>query len=95
MRRILSVAVSCVAALMAACSSPSSNLYTLSPSAAAIAAEAPCNCSVVVGPVSIPAIDNGPQIVVNTGPNQVSWTSSIAGRPRCRAISCAWSPRTW
>ena len=71
MRRILSVAVSCVAALMAACSSPSSNLYTLSPSAAAIAAEAPCNCSVVVGPVSIPAIDNGPQIVVNTGPNQV------------------------
>jgi uncharacterized protein len=71
MRRILCVAVVCIAAVLAACSSPSSNLYTLSPAAAAVAAAAPCNCSVVVGPVSIPAIDNVPQIVVNTGPNQV------------------------
>ena len=71
MRRILSVAVLCVAAVLAACSSPSSTLYTLSPSAAAVATEAPCNCSVVVGPVSVPEIDNVPQIVVNTGPNEV------------------------
>jgi uncharacterized protein len=71
MRRILSVGVLGVATVLAACSSPSSNLYTLSPTAAAVATEAPCNCSVVVGPVSIPAIDNVPQIVVNSGPNQV------------------------
>jgi uncharacterized protein len=71
MRCILSMAALCGAAVLAACSSPSSNLYTLRPTAAAVATEAPCNCSVVVGPVSIPAIDNGPQIVVNTGPNQV------------------------
>jgi uncharacterized protein len=71
MRRILSTAVLCGAGAIAGCSSPSSNLYTLSPTAVAVATEAPCNCSVVVGPVSIPAIDNVPQIVVNTGPNQV------------------------
>ena len=33
--------------------------------------QAACKCSVVVGPVSIPEIVNVPQIVVNTGPNQV------------------------
>ena len=29
------------------------------------------NLSVVVGPVSVPAVVDRPQIVVNTGPNQV------------------------
>jgi len=71
MRRTLPVVVLCLGAALAACSSPTSNLYTLSPTAAAVATEAACGCSVVVGPVSIPAIDNVPQIVVNTGQNQV------------------------
>jgi uncharacterized lipoprotein YmbA len=70
MRRILPIAVLCVVAL-AGCSSPSSNLYTLKPTAVVAADQAACSCSVVVGPVSIPEIVNVPQIVVNVGPNQV------------------------
>jgi uncharacterized protein len=70
MRRILSIAVLCVA-ILAGCSSPSSNLYTLKPTAVVAADQAACNCSVVVGPVSIPEIVDVPQIVINTGPNQV------------------------
>jgi uncharacterized lipoprotein YmbA len=57
--------------LTASCSTSSSHLYTLSSAAAAGAAPAAANITVVVGPVSIPAIVDTPQIVLSTGPNQV------------------------
>jgi len=66
-------AVIVVLGLAAGCSSPPSHFYTLSrvetsvPPAAQLA-----SLSVVVGPVSIPAIVDQPQIVVSAGPNQVS-----------------------
>jgi hypothetical protein len=71
MPRIVSGAVLCVGmAITAACASPPSRFYTLSPTAPSGAAAS--KLSVVVGPVSIPAIVDLPQIVVSAGPNQVS-----------------------
>jgi hypothetical protein len=56
---------------MAACASTTpSRFYTLSATAPSGAAAS--KLSVAVGPVSIPAIVDLPQIVVSTGPNQVS-----------------------
>ena len=79
MRRIVHFSVLCAVALLAAgCSTPASRFYTLSravPSAAAPAVApkaATANISVVVGPVSIPAIVDLPQIVVSTSANQVT-----------------------
>ena len=76
MRSVASIAVLCgVAAVVAGCAtSPPSHFYTLSHTATPPAAstETWSNLSVVVGPVSIPAIVDQPQIVVSTGPNQVS-----------------------
>jgi uncharacterized protein len=64
------VPVSILVALAAGCSaSPASRYYTLS--AAPGPAGTPSNSSVVVGPVSVPAVVDRPQIVVSTGPNQV------------------------
>ncbi len=73
MRRIAALAAVCaLAALVAGCATPPSHFYTLSPGAAAAqACESTSNLAVVVGPVSIPAIVDLPQIVVSTGPNQV------------------------
>ena len=65
---------SALAVLISGCASTPSHLYTLSASPAAAANSDP-NLSklvIVIGPVSIPAIDDVPQIVVDTGPNQVS-----------------------
>ncbi len=72
MPRIASGAALCVVvALAAACaSSPPSRFYTLSPTASS--GTVTSKVSVVVGPVSIPALVDLPQIVVSTGPNQVS-----------------------
>jgi len=71
MRRPTQIAVLCaIAALAAGCSTPPSHFYTLSRTATAAAPVSAL--SVVVGPVSIPAIVDLPQIVVSTGPNQVS-----------------------
>jgi uncharacterized protein len=57
-------------ALVSGCgSTPASRFYTLS--AGAAPAATPLNLSVVVGPVSVPAVVDRPQIVVTTGPNQV------------------------
>ncbi len=76
-----------VAALAAGCSStPPSSFYTLSHTAApATAPGAPASqLAVVVGPVSIPAIVDLPQMVVTTGANQISidefhrWASPLA-----------------
>jgi uncharacterized lipoprotein YmbA len=67
-------ALGALAALAAGCSTPASHLYTLSSApapAAPVAAPIP-NMTVVVGPVSIPAIVDQPQIVVSTGTNSVS-----------------------
>lgn len=84
MPRIASCAALCVlVALMAACaSSPPPRFYTLSRSPTP--AVPPSTLSVIVGPVSVPAIVDQPQIVVTTGPNQVTldefnrWASPLA-----------------
>jgi uncharacterized lipoprotein YmbA len=75
MRRFAPLCALCaLAVLVAGCSTPSSHLYTLSRAPApATAAAAPLpNATVVVGPVSIPAIVDLPQIVVSTGANTVT-----------------------
>ena len=76
MPRPVSGAVLCVVvALAAACaSSPPSRFYTLSSTASSGASSgvATSKLSVIVGPVSVPAIVDLPQIVVSTGPNQVT-----------------------
>jgi uncharacterized lipoprotein YmbA len=86
-RRIAAIAAACgLAALPAGCASPPSHLYTLSQSATAVVrpGENSSKLTVVVGPVSIPAIVDLPQIVVRKGPNQVSldefnrWASPLA-----------------
>jgi len=71
MRRRAVVAVLCtVAALAAGCgTSPPSRFYTLSPTAAPAAA--PSDVFVAVGPVTIPAVVDRPEIVVNLGPNEL------------------------
>src|SRR5262245_32595921 len=70
MRRLTPIAAASVfVILVGACASPSSRFYTLS--AGAAPATTPSNLSVVVGPVSVPAVVDRPQIVVTTGPNQV------------------------
>jgi uncharacterized lipoprotein YmbA len=74
MRRLAVVAAVCVlTAFSAGCRSPQSHLYTLSAGAAAAgkAVESTSNLSVIVGPVSIPAIVDNPQIAVSVGANQV------------------------
>jgi uncharacterized protein len=73
MRRIASNAAVCViAAFVGGCASPPSHLYTLTSASATAAGQAPINVSVMVGPVSIPAAVDVPQIVVSTGPNQLA-----------------------
>ena len=57
-------------ALVAGCgSSPMSRFYRLSADAAPGATSS--SLSIVVGPVSVPAVVDRPQIVVSTGPNEV------------------------
>ncbi len=84
MNRLATVIIYCTAVVMLAgcgASSPT-RFYTLSPVAAPAAAP-PVNYSVSVGPVTVPAVVDRPQIVVHTGPNQVTieefdrWASPI------------------
>ena len=76
MRRAMPLSALCaIAAFAVACSTtPASHFYTLSRSEASTVApdSKTATLSVVVGPVSIPAIVDMPQIVVTTGPNQVA-----------------------
>ncbi len=58
-----------VAVLAAGCATPASRFYTLSTTPAP--AGTPVAYSVAVGPVTIPAVIDRPQIVVSTSPNQV------------------------
>jgi uncharacterized lipoprotein YmbA len=70
MRRLAAIAIPCALVLLAAgCASPASRYYTLSGATAPAAAAS--DLSVAVGPVSVPAAVDRPQIVVTTGPNQV------------------------
>ena len=71
MRRLAAVTMLCgLAALAAGCgSSPPSRFYTLS--GTATAAAPPSDLSVAVGPVTIPAAVDRPQVVVSAGANQV------------------------
>lgn len=73
MKRLTFLVILCaVAAGLAGCAStPQAQFYTLSPSPPPAAAP-PAGCSVSVGPVSVPAVVDRQQIVVRTGPNQVS-----------------------
>jgi uncharacterized lipoprotein YmbA len=83
--RTASLAALCLVVLCAAgCSSTPSKFYTLSPAAAPAAPAAASQFAVVVGPVSIPPEVDMPQIVVSTGPNQVTidefnrWAAPLA-----------------
>ncbi len=71
MRPLAGVVALCgLAALAPGCgSSPPSRFYTLS--AGASPSAAPSTLSVAVGPVTIPAAVDRPQMVVSMGPNQV------------------------
>jgi len=71
MRPITALMISCPFLLLAiGCSSaPPSRFYTLT--GATAPAASPSNVSVAVGPVSVPADVDRPQIVVSAGPNQV------------------------
>src|SRR5512145_2636751 len=68
---LLAIAAVCVlAALAVGCAStPPSRFYTLSATSAATKTSS--ELSVAVGPVSVPAVVDRPQIVVSLGPNQV------------------------
>jgi len=59
-----------LAAVAAGCASSPEHLYTLSPTATPSAAAS--KLSVAVGPVSVPAAVDRPQIVVSTSANQVT-----------------------
>jgi uncharacterized lipoprotein YmbA len=63
------------AALVAGCaSSPPAHFYTLSasaPPAASVASASASSLSIAVGPVTVPALVDRPQIVVSAGPNAV------------------------
>jgi len=82
--RFVSAALLGMAMLLASCASaPAPKFYTLSRTPAPGAL--PSAVAVVVGPVSIPAVVDQPQIVVSSSPNQVTieefnrWASPLAG----------------
>ena len=90
-RLVTIVAVLTLITFVAGCAStPASRFYTLS--AASGPAAPSSNLSIAVGPVSVPAVVDRPQIVVNVGPIKCAWKSSTAGLRRCRTISRVWSP---
>ena len=72
MRRLGGLAIPCALVILASgcASTPESRFYTLSPVSAA-PAPPPSDLSVAVGPVSVPAVVDRPQIVVSMGPNRV------------------------
>ena len=71
MRHLAAFAIVCMlAALVAGCESSPSRFYTLNATAAPSTAAS--RLSVAVGPVSVPAAVDRPQIVVSTSANQVT-----------------------
>jgi len=73
MKRPVHIILCCVMAVvvLGCASSTPSRFYTLS-STSTPALVPQANCSVSVGPISLPSFVNRPQIVIRTGPNQVS-----------------------
>lgn len=73
MKRLAVIVTLCtLAALSTGCASTrQSSFYTLSP-AVKSAEAAKANYSISVGPVTVPAVVDRPQIVVRVGPNQVA-----------------------
>jgi uncharacterized lipoprotein YmbA len=73
MKRIgLSFVILCMIAALGACAStPPAKFYTLNPTATPGGASA--GFSVSIGPVSVPAVIDRPQMVVRVGPNQVAF----------------------
>ena len=70
MGRLAPCAIPCIlVALAAGCASSPSRFYTLSATVAPVTATS--KVSVAVGPVTVPAAVDQPQIVVSTGANQV------------------------
>ncbi len=81
-RCVASIVAGAAMAIMAGCASPPSRFYTISGATAnATAAAGP---SIAVGPVSIPAVVDRPEIVVTIGENEVwldefnRWASPLA-----------------
>jgi uncharacterized protein len=75
MRRLATIASVCLfVALAAGCASAPARFYRLS--ATAPPAPTTSTLSVVVGPVSVPAVVDRPQIVVSTGANQAALDES-------------------
>ena len=66
---IFAIPCACMTLVVGCASTPASRYYTLS--AATTTAATLSDLSVVVGPVSVPAMVDRPQIVVTVGPNQV------------------------
>jgi uncharacterized protein len=94
MRRIAAMAAACaLGAFVAGCANSPSRFYTLSPSPAANPNALPSKLAIVVGPVSIPATVDMPQIVVTKSPNQLSpdqfnlWASPL--RSNIAQVLCA------
>jgi uncharacterized protein len=89
-RGIAVIALTC--AIAAGCASPSSKFYTLSAKPADLNPRTP-KLAVVVGPISIPATVDMPQIVVTKGLNQVApdqfnlWASPL--RSNIAQVVCA------
>ncbi|MBI3798506.1 MAG: membrane integrity-associated transporter subunit PqiC [Deltaproteobacteria bacterium] len=70
MRHLAAIAIPCaLIILMAGCATTPARFYTLSATPGSAATSS--NLSVIVGPVSVPATVDRPQMVVNTGANQV------------------------
>lgn len=64
------LALACAAALLAACgTSPPAHFYTLAPTAAP--ATTTSTLFIAVGPVTVPAVVDRPEIVVTTGANEL------------------------
>lgn len=85
MRTALLATLCVVVLCVAGCSTtPPAKFYTLSPAPAPAVPAAASPLAVVVGPVSIPPEVDLPQIVVTTGPNQVTidefnrWSAPLA-----------------
>jgi len=65
------ILITCVAAVAAGCASSPSRFYTLNSTATGAGTTPATNCSVAVGPVSIPALVDRPQFMVQVDTNRV------------------------